>query len=244
VQPNVILKWVNHLQNLKKNNQLSKDLWITSSDDFASWGGADDSYKTKDLEALINAVDYVSMHTYPFHNSHYNPNFWRTSSSEDGLTDIEKVNAAMNRSLEFAQMQYKTVKNYVKSVNPSKPVHIGETGWASSSDGFYGNEGSKAADEYKQALFYHAMRVWTNKEGISCFFFEAFDEIWKDRKNPKGSENHFGILTVDGKAKYALWDNVDKGALKTLKRDGNDIAKTFNGNKAELMKTVLLPPNQ
>jgi len=244
VQPNVILKWVIHLQNLKKNNQLSKDLWITSSDDFASWGGADDSYKTKELEALINAVDYVSMHTYPFHNSHYNPNFWETPHNEHNLSAIEKVNAAMNRSLKFAQMQYKTVKNYVKSINPSKPVHIGETGWASSSDGFYGNEGSKAADEYKQALFYNAMRVWTNKEGISCFFFEAFDEIWKDSKNPKGSENHFGVLTVDGKAKYALWDNVYTGALKTLKRDGNDIAKTFNGNKAELMKTVLLPPNQ
>ena len=36
VQPGVILKWVNHLQKLKKQGQLSKDLWITSSDDYAS----------------------------------------------------------------------------------------------------------------------------------------------------------------------------------------------------------------
>lgn len=242
VQPKVILKWVNHLQDLKKENKLSKDLWITSSDDFASWGGADESYKTQDLEALINAVDYVSMHTYPYHNSHYNPNFWKTPHNEEGLSDVEKVNAAMNRSLEFAKMQYETVKNYVKSINPTKPVHIGETGWASSSDGLYGNEGSKASDEYKQALFYNAMRTWTNKDGVSCFFFEAFDEIWKDNKNPKGSENHFGILTVDRKAKYVLWNDVDKGAFKTLKRDGNTIAKTFNGNKTEIMKMVQIPP--
>jgi exo-beta-1,3-glucanase (GH17 family) len=242
VQPNVILKWVNHLQHLKKNNKLSKDLWITSSDDFASWGGADESYKTKDLEALINAVDYVSMHTYPYHNSHYNPNFWKTPNTEDLLSDAEKINSAMNRSLEFAKMQYNTVKNYIKSVNPNKPIHIGETGWASSSDGFYGTEGSRASDEYKQALFYNSMREWTNKEGISCFFFEAFDEIWKDSKNPKGSENHFGIFTVDGKAKYALWNNVDKGTFNNLKRDGNSISKTFNGDKANLMKTVQIPP--
>ena len=39
VQPHVILKWVNHLQDLKKEDKLSKDLWITSSDNFASWGG-------------------------------------------------------------------------------------------------------------------------------------------------------------------------------------------------------------
>ena len=41
VRPNVILKWVNHLQELKRNGELPKDLWITSSDDFASWGGGD-----------------------------------------------------------------------------------------------------------------------------------------------------------------------------------------------------------
>jgi len=243
VHPDVILKWVNHLQQLKNNHQLSKDLWITSSDDFASWGGADDSYKTKDLEALINAVDYVSMHTYPYHNSHYNPNFWKTPQKEAGFTDIEKVNAAMQRALDFAKLQYNTVKKYVNSINPNKPIHIGETGWASSSDGIYGNEGSKASDEYKQALFYKAMRAWTNKEGISCFFFEAFDEPWKDSKNQLGSENHFGLFTVEGKAKYALWENVDNNTFKTLQRDGNEVTKTFSGNKEAMLKMVQIPPS-
>jgi len=53
VQPRVILKWVNHLQNLKKANKLPKDLWITSSDDFASWGGGEDMYHVEDLKKLI-----------------------------------------------------------------------------------------------------------------------------------------------------------------------------------------------
>lgn len=244
VQPNVILKWVNHLQDLKKQNKLSKDLWITSSDDFASWGGAEDTYKTKDLEALINAVDYVSMHTYPFHNSHYNPAFWQTTSTEENLSEIEKVKNAMNRSLEFAKMQYNTVKNYVHSINPSKPIHIGETGWASSSDGFYGNEGSKAADEYKQALYYDTLRDWTNKEGISCFFFEAFDEPWKDSENPLGSENHFGLFTVDGQAKYALWKNIDQKTFENLGRNRKPVTKTFRGDENILMQTVLVPPKK
>lgn len=244
VQPNVILKWVNHLQELKKKKQLSTELWITCSDDFASWGGAEDSYKTKDLEALINAVDYVSMHTYPYHNTHYNPNFWKTPHEESALSAIEKTNLAMHRASEFAKMQYHIVKNYVKSINPSKSVHIGETGWASSSDGFYGKEGSNASDEYKQALYYKAMRAWTNKEGIACFFFEAFDEPWKDSENPLGSENHFGIFTTDGKAKYAVWDSVDNQAFKTLQRNGTTISKTFHGNKEAMKKTVEVPPKQ
>ncbi|MBC7525875.1 MAG: glycosyl hydrolase family 17 [Flavobacterium sp.] len=244
VQPSVILKWVNHLQNLKKNKKLPKDLWITSSDDFASWGGGDESYKTNDLEALINAVDYVSMHTYPYHNSYYHSDFWRVPQEDLALSDIEKVNFAMNRSLEFAKMQYNAVKNYVHSINPNKRIHIGETGWASSSDGLYGNDGSKASDEYKQALYYDAMRTWTNKEGISCFFFEAFDEIWKDSNNPSGSENHFGLFTLDGKAKYALWKNIDKNTFNGLNRDGNSISKTYDGSFSELMKTVVTPPRK
>jgi exo-beta-1,3-glucanase (GH17 family) len=244
VQPKVILKWVNYLQQLKKENKLSKDLWITSSDDFASWGGGDDSYKTKDLEDLINAVDYVSMHTYPYHNTHYNPSFWNVPHDENQLTEQEQVTKAMHRSIAFAKMQYATVKNYVRSINPSKPIHIGETGWASSSDGFYGKEGSRASDEYKQAIYYKAMREWTNSEGISCFFFEAFDEPWKDSNNPLGSENHFGIFTLDGKAKYAVWDKVEENAFSGLKRDEKVIVKTYSGNKELLMQSVLAPPKK
>ena len=35
-----------------------------------------------------------------------------------------------------------------------KPIHIGETGWATVSNGFYGAEGSQAADEYKSKKYY------------------------------------------------------------------------------------------
>jgi hypothetical protein len=84
------------------------------------------------------------------------------------------------------------------------------------------------------------MREWTNKEEISCFYFEAFDEPWKDG-NPNGSENNFGLFTVDGKAKYALWDSVDKGVFKGLTRNGNFIKKTYNGVLENLQKDVLIP---
>uniref|UniRef100_UPI004049C8E8 glycosyl hydrolase family 17 protein n=3 Tax=Flavobacterium sp. TaxID=239 RepID=UPI004049C8E8 len=244
VTPNIILKWVNHLQELKKQNKLAKDVWITSSDDFASWGGGDVSYHTKDLEDLIKAVDYVSMHTYPYHNTHYNPDFWQSSSNENHFDELQKVATAMVRAQLFAKKQFENVKAYVHSISPNKPIHIGETGWASSSDGFYGIEGSKASDEYKQALYYQSMRAWTNSEKITCFYFEAFDEPWKDSNNPNGSENHFGIFTVDGKAKFTLWNSVDDKVFTNLKRDGKSIEKTFSDNKEFVMKTVFAPPTK
>jgi exo-beta-1,3-glucanase (GH17 family) len=239
VPPSVILKWVNYLQDLKTKGDLPSDLWITSSDDFASWGGAIDNYHTEDLNRLIAAVDFISMHTYPFHNSHYNPNYWY--NRDPSFSETAQIDAAMQRAGEFAAGQYNDVKQYMLSLGIDKPIHIGETGWATVSNGFYGAGGSQAADEYKQALYYNHMREWTSKNNISCFFFEAFDEIWKDAANSQGSENHFGLFTVDGKAKYALWSSVDKGIFSGLTRNGNTIEKTFNGDEDKLLVSVLPP---
>jgi exo-beta-1,3-glucanase (GH17 family) len=241
VSPAIILKWVTYLQELKHTKKLPSTIWITSSDNYASWGGADSLYHTEDLKKLYAAVDYVSIHTYPMHDSHYNPSFWGINPSEKILTKEQQVDTLMFRALMYAKEQYKQVFNYMQSIGINKPIHIGETGWASNSDGLYGKDGSKACDEYKSAKYYELMRAWTNKEKITCFYFEAFDEQWKDAENPKGSENHFGLFTIDGKAKYALWNKVEKGLFNNVQRDGNAIVKTYNGNKAVLLNTVQLP---
>ncbi|MFM8850874.1 MAG: glycosyl hydrolase family 17 protein [Cytophagales bacterium] len=244
VQPAVILKWVNHVQALKAAGKLPKELWVTCSDDFASWGGGDVSYHTKDLEQLIKAVDYISMHTYPYHNTHYNPDFWRVPAEESNLDEVVKAERAVLRAQKFAEAQHTAVTNYVNSLGINKPIHIGETGWASSSDGFYGREGSRATDEYKQGLYYQHMRNWTNQAGISCFFFEAFDEQWKDAANPNGSENHFGLFEIYGRAKYALWNLVDQNTFTELTRGGKRIEKSYNGDKEKLLRDVSAPPNR
>jgi len=242
VQPDIILKWVTHLQNLKIDGGLPKDVWVTCSDDFASWGGGDTSYHNKDLEALIAAVDYISMHTYPFHNTHYNPAFWEiTQKDAKDKTPRQLIDSAMLRARDFAISQYNDVKKYITSLGIEKPIHIGETGWATISNGFYGRKGSHAADQYKQAKYYQLMREWTMENSLSCFYFEAFDEPWKDVDNPQGSENHFGLITVDGKAKYALWDLVDNGTFNGLTRNGRPISKTFNGNNENVFIAVLPP---
>ena len=244
VQPRIILKWVNQLQDLKKQGKLPRDLWITSSDDFSSWGGGDPEYHVEDLEKLIRAVDYISMHTYPYHNTHYNPEFWGVPEAHSNMPNATKIEMAMERSIKFAQKQYDSVTNYIKSLGINKPVHIGETGWATISNGHYGPNGSRATDEYKQGLYYKQMRRWTKRTRISCFYFEAFNEQWKDSQNTKGSENHFGLFTIDGKAKYPIWDLVDKGIFEGLTRDGNVISKTYGGDKNALLEEVLVPPGE
>ncbi|MEM6879318.1 MAG: glycosyl hydrolase family 17 protein [Bacteroidota bacterium] len=243
VYPDVILKWVNHLTDLRQKGKLPEGVWVTSSDNFASWGGGDDSYHLDDLTALMEAVDYISLHTYPFHDSHYTPDYWL--APEEAVADLseqERIEAAMVRARDYAQSQYQSVVDYMESLGIEKPVHIGETGWATKDSHLYGNDGSKAADEYKSKLYHDHLREWTDSEGISCFYFEAFDEQWKDPTSDLGSENHFGLINLQSQAKYALWDLVDAGAFDGLVRNGQPITKTFDGDLEKLMETVAPPP--
>lgn len=242
VTPAIILKWVNYLQTLKQSDKLPADLWITSSDNYESWGGGAKHYQTKDLAALIEAVDFVSLHTYPFHESYYNPDDWGVLREEENLTEREVIKASMLRAAQSAMSQYQSTVDYVQSLGLDKPVHIGETGWSSHSGGVYGASGSRAADELKEKLYYQYIRDWTNSAGITCFYFEAFDEQWKNEDDASHSENHFGLFSINNEAKYALWDEVDQGLFDGLTRNGDPIIKSYNGHEHALMLDVLRPP--
>lgn len=238
VDPLIILNWVKYLQDLKATNQLPKNLWITSSDNFASWGGGDPSYHTSDLVKLYEAVDYISIHTYPMHDTHYNPAFWEIESKEMDLNKEQQVISRMTRAVEYAKNQYDGVRKYMKSLGINKPIHIGETGWATQCNELYGHKGSGATDELKASHYYELMKIWTDSQAISMFYFEAFDERWKDVQNPLGSENHFGLFTLEGKAKFLIWKKVDENVFDGLKRDGNPIQKTYDGRIELLWEDV------
>lgn len=243
VTPDIILQWVNHAQQAKKDGLLPADLWITCSDNFAAWGG-EAQYHSDTLEALINAVDYVSVHVYPMHDTHYNPSFWGLPDSLRDLDSIEQMDHLMERALGKAQEQYEAVQDYIQSLGIDKDIHIGETGWASSSDGFYGVEGSLACDEYKSGLYYRGIRDWTNDSSITCFYFEAFDEPWKQAANPFDAENHFGLITVDGQIKYALWDAFEALPSDSMKRGDYRLRRTYGGSMSSLLDQVQIPYTQ
>lgn len=244
VEPGIILKWVKNLQERKSNGELPEDLWITSSDNFASWGGGGEEYHKEDLDELIRMVDYISMHTYPMHDTHYNPDFWGVPEDEENLSDMEKIDAALDRSLDYAVSQYQSVVDYMKSLGVDKEVHIGETGWATISNEYYGPEGSRATDEYKMKMFHDMIREWSDENEVSVFYFEAFDEKWKDAENQLGSENHFGLINLQSEAKYVLWDEVDAGVFDGLTRDGMPITKTYDGDFDAMMEDVKVPPTE
>jgi len=242
LEPKYILKWVKHLQDLKINGTINNNIYITSSDNFASWGGGSEEYHNDDLDELIKSVDYVSMHTYAFHDTYYNPVFWNQSENSEDLSKKDIIKKAIQNAVEYELSQFNSVQEYVHGIDLSKQVHIGETGWSSVASDLYGYGGTEAADEYKLGIYYEMITDVCVAKSISCFYFSAFDEPWKDSQNENGSENHFGLFTVHGEAKYPLWKKVDQNVFDGLSRGGNPIKKTFNGDFDALLETSNLPP--
>ena len=242
LEPKYILKWVKYLQDLKINGTINNNIWITSSDNFASWGGGSEEYHNDDLDELIRSVDYVSMHTYAFHDTYYNPVFWNLSGDSEDLSKKDIIKKAIQKAVDYELSQFNSVQEYIHGIDTSKQVHIGETGWSSVASDLYGYGGTEAADEYKLGLYYEMITDVCVAKSISCFYFSAFDEPWKDSQNENGSENHFGLFTVHGEAKYPLWKKVDQNVFDGLSRGGNPIKKTFNGDFDALLETSNLPP--
>jgi exo-beta-1,3-glucanase (GH17 family) len=244
VAPAIILNHVKTLQALKATGSIANDIWITTSDNHASWGslGVGSDYDNADLKELIATVDYISLHTYPFHDTFHDGNFWLVPTAEADLTVQQQVDAAMIRAKDQALSQTAHAQKYMLDLGINKQIHIGETGWATIAGANLGDSGSKAADEYKQKAFYDAMRTWSNEFGAALFFFQAFDEPWKGGDSANDPEKHFGLIDIDGNVKYVAWNMVDTLNNAGLTRGAvSAFTKSFDGDIDSLMATVLAP---
>ncbi len=86
----------------------------------------------------------------------------------------------------------------VRKAHPGKTIVLGELGWASYTVGE--RHAPRAGDEAKQKRYFDEITAWSKANEVTTFFFEAFDEPWKGA----GTEGHWGLFSVDRKAKLAM----------------------------------------
>jgi exo-beta-1,3-glucanase (GH17 family) len=104
----------------------------------------------------------------------------------------------IDQALPFTIANIQAVRNAL----PQSRLVITEAGWAT-----IAREFGTRANEEKQKRYYHELYAWVGHMNITTFFFEAFDEDWKGEPNdPYGAEKHWGLFTVDRKAKLAMFD--------------------------------------
>ena len=129
------------------------------------------------LIELVAELDFISLHTYP-------------------LWEYKPVHEAMDCTRDNF---HSVARRY-----PDKPVVITEAGWCTRSNG-RGMNAEHAVQEL-QAIYLRELIEWTDREGILCFVFEAFDEPWKGSPDPLEPEKHWGLFTVDRRPKLAMRD--------------------------------------
>ncbi len=93
----------------------------------------------------------------------------------------------------------------VTAAHPSRPVVIGEIGWATSvhDEGLQAELIKGEAGEAQQLEFARMLFPWVESEGVPIFYFEAFDEKWKGGQHPAEVEKHWGVYRSDRTPKPA-----------------------------------------
>lgn len=120
---------------------------------------------------LAEVVDFVCMHSYPM--------WWGQ--------DIDNA-------MPMTKAHFQSVRDFL----PDQTIVISEAGWATYSVGEL--HAPRAGDEIKQKRYFNELMEWARSEGITVFFFEAFDEPWKG----EGTEGHWGLFTEGRRAKPAV----------------------------------------
>lgn len=127
---------------------------------------------------LAAELDFLTMHTYAQ---------WEGYANGDALA----------RTIENVKQ--------VRAALPEAVIAIGEAGWTTQALGEPMMRGAEA-HEYYQRVYRDTLLPWVESEGLTCFWFAAFDGPWKGGDNPGEPEKHWGLFTTDRVAKYAIYD--------------------------------------
>jgi exo-beta-1,3-glucanase (GH17 family) len=147
---------------------------------------------------VADVVDFIALHTYPM---------WGKQDIDTAFSGTVKV---------FEE---------VKRAHPDKAIVLGEIGWASYTVGEQHAPG--AGSEVKQKRYYEEITNWAKANGVTIFFFEAFDEPWKG----SGTEGHWGLFSEGRKAKLAMQElypelKPNRPTSTSSENSSSDSAKT------------------
>ena len=128
--------------------------------------------------------------------------FWRDNGSRlaDVVDFVSMHTYPMWGRVDIDSAMAVTIRHFesVRKALPGKTIVITEAGWATYTVGDM--HAPKAGDEVKQKRYFEDLMAWSKRNDVNVFFFEAFDEPWKGT----GTEGHWGLFSVDRKAKLAM----------------------------------------
>lgn len=166
---------------------------VTTNDNYAFWAGAP--------KIITDVVDFAAVHTYPLLDTFYDPTRydWRLKSTPTAQRAAAMVQATINE----AKRQFEEARAGLDKLNlVDLPMVIGETGWVAV-DTAGGPNLAFRAHPVNQKMYFDALQAWAaegrrGRGPQAIFFFQAFDEPWKQ------GDDGWGLFNKDRQARYAI----------------------------------------
>ncbi|ESK95077.1 glycoside hydrolase family 17 protein [Moniliophthora roreri MCA 2997] len=121
-------------------------------------------------------------------------------ASDYGLANVHPwfANTTIQDAASWTNQFFQETNVQPASQLPNKPkMYIAETGWPTkSSDAANANNGASAASVGNLQIFLDTFVCQANENGVPYFYFEFFDEEWKD-KQFGGVEGWWGLFNAD-----------------------------------------------
>ncbi len=172
---------------------------VTVNDNWEAWSlknedPNDQHDHYKDVHKVAEAVDFISLHSYPIADAPWDLWDWQEPSGPDAAANT------MDRAFDRLEENYNDARTALIGIGIDKPIVIGETGWKSQGTTLPLSHG------VNQELYYKKIESWIgrttdNSKPATAFFFEAFDEPWKR------DDDDWGLFNVDREAKYIVYSN-------------------------------------
>jgi hypothetical protein len=167
---------------------------VTINDNWLYWSKVD--------KVIAESVDFAAVHVYPFLDTFYDPTKydWRQKSVPEG----QRAQAMIDATITEAKKQFEDARaGLVKFGLGNLPMVIGETGWAAV-DTNGGPSLAFRAHPVNQKMYFDALQVWATQgrrdvQGPKAiFFFQAFDEPWKQ------GDDGWGLFNAQRQARYTV----------------------------------------
>jgi len=168
---------------------------LTSDDNYAYWAGAQNSVVT-------DQIDFASLHTYPELDTVFNDKLWDWRQTAQPAA--QRAAAMMDGAIAEARRQYQLARDHLDQMGRSDlPITIGETGWNAVDLGTL----KFRAHPVNQKMYLDRLAAWaaegrTGAGPKAVFYFEAFDEPWKQ------GDDKWGLFNAKRQARYALKDLI------------------------------------
>ncbi len=166
---------------------------VTTDDNWLFWASVP--------KVIADVVDFAAVHTYPVLDTFYNPSEWdwrqKTTPAD------QRAQAMVNAAITEAKEQFGKARAALDKLGlSSMPMIIGETGW-SAVDTAGGPTLNLRAHPVNQKMYFDALQAWAaeGRRGNgpqAIFYFQAFDEPWKQ------GDDGWGLFNTNRQARYAV----------------------------------------